>query len=199
MKSSGYFTPTSFSVSRVRIDNPRRGFRLKTRGWGTFRLRAEGHLRSGQLIQLSKMLILPYPEDDAQHASPDNSKQMTLFLSHSFQESRTAAHVRKQFQDASYVVLDPSQVEIGVSWNEALRKMISKSDAVVGIIGDDQPTPFMVAEIEESVASGKPTIVLAAKDGNFTGIPKSVHRIIGDQQGSGISEAIKTLSKLRPS
>ena len=95
----------TFPKSRVDMTNAATGFRLETKGWGAFRLRAQLHERNGKTRDLSKMLELPYPDEGSdpgaakrtspgdEHVAP-KSPPPYVFLSFASEDAAQAGAVR---------------------------------------------------------------------------------------------------------
>jgi hypothetical protein len=176
----------TFKQSRVTVTDRSSKFQLKTAGWGTFVLRADVVLANGEKRPLTHTLRLEYPpsstaggratpEDESKHARP-----LTVFLSYSTQDSRTAAKYRDSLQRAGFAVMDQTRLEAGSSWTDALRRMISQADAVVGLVGDDEISPWVSSELEAAVAEGKPAFALLSREASAVGIPSAVHTVQAD-------------------
>jgi TIR domain/YEATS family len=176
----------SFTPSRVVIKQRANKFRLETAGWGTFLLRAEVMLAGGEKRLLKHNLRLEYPADletsrpRRSTASPPASRPMTVYLSYSTQDSRVAAKLRGGLQSAGFEVLDQTQVGPGEPWSEALRRMITQSDTVVGLIGEDEISPWVSAELKAAAASSKPALVLLATDSSGVKLPGDVRTLAID-------------------
>jgi hypothetical protein len=161
-------------LSKVRLDK----FRLSTAGWGTFVLRAEVTLADGKKVQLKHNLRLEYPDSSESPrrsmASAPASRQPTVYLSYSAEDSRVAAKLRAGLEDAGVKILDQTRLEPGDPWDDSLRRMIAQSDGVVGLVSDDEVTPWVNAEIQTAAASAKPTFVLVTGSTSIAGLPKDV-------------------------
>lgn len=169
----------SFAQSRRTLkDRPSR-FRLDASGWGTFLLRAELHLKNGSTIALRRNLRLEYPEPSAaapskETALPEGFKPRSVFLSYSSMDARVAAQLRETLQQAGLQVLDQTKLGPGEPWRESLMGMISRSDAVVTLIGDAEVSPFVGSEMGFAVASAKPTLALLISDAGDLKLPAEV-------------------------
>jgi hypothetical protein len=101
-----------------------------------------------------------------------------VFLSYSGQDARIAARLRAELEKvAGLEVLDMTRVNVGEPLGDAVQRMISKSDAVVGIVGEDEVSPFVIDELGAGVASAKPAMVLLREGVAGTELPGSVERI----------------------
>ena len=58
-----WFLHPTFPTSRIVCTDRERRFLLETAGWGTFELRANVHLVTGEVVKLSHRLVLEYPPD----------------------------------------------------------------------------------------------------------------------------------------
>ncbi len=170
----------SFSQSRVTVEDRANAFRLTTAGWGTFMLRAEVVLLDGTKHSLRHYLKLEYPDREqpaaASQASP-SGRPPTVFLSYSTEDSRTAAKLRESFKNSGYEILDQTSIATGESWKESLRRMIAQSDAVVGLVGDDEISPLVSADLDVATSAGKAVLALMPSGTSAAGIPTGVHKV----------------------
>lgn len=173
----------SFSQSRVVARDRADGFRLETAGWGTFLLRAEVLRKDGEKHQLRHKLRLAYPEGTE---SPAPSRSLAgdgvhsprkVFLSYSTLDARAAARLRTGLEQAGLTVLDQSRLGAGEPWNEALQRMIAQSDAVVGLVGEDEVSPWVSAEMQTGMAAAKPTLALLGSGASRAGLPGNVRML----------------------
>lgn len=199
----------SFKRSRIISTVRETGFRLETAGWGTFRLRAEVVTRNGNTVNLAHNLQLEYPETDAYSKDANiikNKNQKVenptkIFLSYSGEDSRDAAKLRTKLQEAGMEVLDASQVGAGQSLTESIRQMLARSDAVIGLVGESDPSPWVIDEMKVAEAADKPSVILAPMGrSNFTGVdlPRGIQRYEIDLRSfeqSAISEIISKLEQ----
>jgi hypothetical protein len=170
----------SFKRTRTTIQDRSTQFRLETAGWGTFLLRAEVALEDGEKRLLSHNLRLESPESAPAMAparAARASRPLTLFLSYSTQDSKAAAKLREGFKKVGFDVFDQTCIDAGEPWGEALRRMISQSDAVVGLVVEDEISPWVSAEIEAAAASEKPAFVLQAPGTSSAGIPSNARTL----------------------
>jgi hypothetical protein len=176
----------SFSLSRVIAKQRSDKFRLQTAGWGIFLLRAEVVLGDGEKRLLKHNLRLEYPEDSETRAprrstvSSPASQPMTVYLSYSTQDSRVAAKLRDGLQSAGFEVLDQTRLDPGEPGSEALRRMIAHADTVVGLIGEDDISPLVSAELKAAAASAKPVLVLFGADASDVKLPGDVRTLTID-------------------
>jgi hypothetical protein len=187
-------------VARQRSDN----FRLKTAGWGTFLLRAEVVLADGEKRLLKHNLRLEYPEP-SETKPPRRSTESapvrwpsTVYLSYSAQDSRVAAKLRAGLEDAGLKVLDQTRLGAGEPWSEALQRMMAQSDAVVGLVCEDEISPWVSAEIQAAVASAKPALVLVAVGVSTAGLPSDVRKLqvdVNRLDPMAIAELLRSLKR----
>jgi len=164
-------------VSRARADK----FRLKTAGWGIFLLRAEVILADGTKLPLKHNLRLEYREESGKEPPfPSTMGAPTIYLSYSTEDSRAAAKLRTGLENAGLKVFDQSRLGPGDPWNDTLRRMIAQSDAVVGLAGEEEISPWVGAEIEAAVASSKPAWLLIAEGASTGGLPSNVRTLTVD-------------------
>jgi hypothetical protein len=183
----------SLVVAKQRSDK----FRLKTAGWGTFLLKAEVVLDDGKKLPLKHNLRLEYP-DSSQKKSLSGSaipRRPTIFLSYSTQDSRVASRLRAGLEKAGLKVLDQTQIGGGESWDEALTRMIAKADAVVGLVCEDEVSPWVSQEIGAAVASAKNVLLLVAAGASISSL-KDIRRLEIDLKRldpAAIAEQLRSL------
>jgi hypothetical protein len=176
----------SFKEARVVARAKSNKFRLQTAGWGTFLLRAEVVLKDGEKRLLRHNLQLEYPETSEARppqrptAAAKPSGSQTVYLSYSTQDSRVAAKLRAGLQSAGLEVLDQTRLSPGEPWSEALSRMMVKSDAVLGLVCEDEISPWVSGEIKAAVASSKPALVLLASGASSAGLPSDVRTLAVD-------------------
>lgn len=183
----------TFAKQRIPTKDRSTNFGLESAGWGTFVLRAEVTLKNRETHQLRHNLKLEYPEELAQPrqrarsrassptaetaktASPEStSRAPWVYLSYSSVDARAASRLREGLTRAGVQVLDQTQVATGMPPAEALQNMIATSDAVIGLIGDDQVSPFVTSEIDFAIASAKPTLALVSTDAGSVKLPSEI-------------------------
>lgn len=205
----------SFKRTRISAADRSTGFMLKASGWGTFRLRAEVVLKSGESRALSKTLKLEYPDDHAPVATrglaagtgqPVGNNvgdavapPRTVFLSYSGEDSRAASRLRNKLEDAGISVLDASRLKPGESWAEALRLMMAKSDLVIGLVTESEASPFVLDELQAAVAADMPAVALVPFGSAGAGLPASIQRLEFDPSRSETSELLTLIRNPLPS
>jgi len=173
----------TFNQSRVRVTDHSSKFQLRTAGWGTFLLRAEVVLKDDEKQLLKHNLRLEYPKPltsppaDGPSGVPTPVRPLTVFLSYSAQDSRDASKLRQSLRKAGLDVLDQTRIDPGELLSDALKRMISQADAVVGLIGDDEISPWVSQELETAVGQDKPAFVLLSPQANAIAVPSGVRRI----------------------
>lgn len=176
----------SFKRTRVVAKHKSDNFRLNTAGWGTFLLRAEVVLKDGEKRLLTHNVRLEYPEPSETNpprrstAAAKTGKSPTIYLSYSTQDSRVAGKLRGGLESAGLAVLDQTQVSPGEPWSEALHRMMVQSDAVLGLVCEDEISPWVSGEIKAAVASSKPALVLLASGASNAGLPSDVRTLAVD-------------------
>jgi TIR domain len=88
-----------------------------------------------------------------------------------------AAKLRAGLESAGLQVLDQTRLGEGEPWSDALRRMVTQSDAIVGLVGEDEISPWVSAEIKAAVASSKPALVLLANGASSAGLPGDVRTL----------------------
>jgi TIR domain/YEATS family len=170
----------SFKQSRVVKRQRPDKFRLETAGWGTFLLRAELSLPDGEKLTLKHNLRLEYPESSEAAASEKVRRAPTIYLSYSTQDVREAEKVRARFMTAGLQVFDQTQLRPGDPWNEALGRMMAQSDAAVGLVCEDEISPWVSSEIKAALAASKPTLVLLGPSASNVKLPSDVKTLTFD-------------------
>jgi hypothetical protein len=189
----------SFTPSRIVAKRRSDKFRLQTAGWGIFMLKAEVVLAGGEKRVLKHSLRLEYPENSETSnprrstVSPPASRPTTVYLSYSTEDSRVAAKLRGGLQSAGFEVLDQTRLDPGEPWNEALRRMITQADAVVGLIGEDGISPLVSADVNAAVASSKSALVLLAASASSVGLPKDVRTLPIDMKHPDVTAIAELL------
>ncbi|MBQ0961729.1 TIR domain-containing protein [Ideonella sp. 4Y11] len=167
----------SFAKPRITVKTRDNGFRLDASGWGTFLLRAELSLQGGRTQALRHNLRLEYPDEEAapmRSASAPRPRAASVFLSYSSIDARAAARLRDGLTQAGVQVLDQTGVTPGEPWQEALANMIARADAVVTLVGDDDMSPWVSAEMSHALASDKPTLALFNERAATPRLPEGV-------------------------
>jgi len=147
----------TFPKPRVTSRARRTGFRLSSAGWGTV------HLKDGNTEELRHILRLEYPDDstDGEAAPAERSKPLKVFLSYGSEDARRAAGLKRELEDRGVSVLDASSIsEASVPVEAAVRRSIRNSDAVVGVIGEDTASPFLIDELEFARKAGRQVMML---------------------------------------
>ena len=171
----------TFEPSRVKSSVRADKFRLNTAGWGTFLLRAELKLKSGEKRVLKRQLRLETGDESAAPVtraaqSPSKERKPVIFLSYSAEDSRKAARLRDGFTSEGFEVLDQTSIAPGEPLKESLQKMIIRSDAVIGIV-EDEISPWVRAELEAATHSEKPVLAVLTPHSSSIGIPDSAQRV----------------------
>ncbi len=156
--------PQPHKVSKERSEN----FRIRTAGWGVFTLRAEVLTIGNETVVLKHPLRLEYPEDGLSAASKrqehrlvDTGKSRTVFLSYSARDAQVASRLRADLMNAGLNVLDQTRIEHGLPINQAIDQMIAQSDTVIGLVSDDEMSPWVTAELEAAERAAKPILPVA--------------------------------------
>jgi TIR domain/YEATS family len=169
----------SFSPSVVECADRTTRFALSGTAWGSFEMRARVLMRSGRSMQLEHELELFYPAQAEAPASgppssvtataPQNApppaatpRQRKLFLSYGTEDRARAAEVRRCAESLGVQVLDPRQMEAGLPWQRATAQLLRESDAVVGLLTSDFPSPWLADEMTQAVKLRKPLLLLCA-------------------------------------
>src|SRR5665213_2513390 len=173
----------SFKTTRVVVKDRSSRFRLDSGGWGTFLLRAQITMRDGQKKTIQRYLRLEYP-DDADPGALEKlehpeipAKPFKVFLSYGQQDARMAKKLRDGLASEGIDVLDQSRIEPDAPLNDSVRRMISKADAVVGLFGEDDVSPFVISELKFAAASAKPSFVLLPEGKGSGEVPDKAKKV----------------------
>jgi hypothetical protein len=79
--------------------------------------------------------------------------------------------------EADLEVMDQTRLGAEERWGDALKRMISQADAVVGLVGDDEISPWASAELEAAVAADKPAFALLLPQASTIGMPSVVRTV----------------------
>ncbi len=212
----------TFKVQRITSTDRAQAFRLETSGWGTFLLRADVVLENGELVHLRHNLRLEYPEKQEKGAqllgtsadgtavaagprgagAPSRSEKkdtsarpLTVYLSYGAQDARLAGKVKGYLEKSGVHWLDSTSVKTGAPVNETIERLISSADAVVGIVGDDDVSPWVISELKTGIASGKRSFTLLPSGTSSEGLPSSVEarHIVKNDAASLATELISGL------
>ena len=91
-------------------------------------------------------------------------------------------------------VYDQTRIDPGSPWDEAVRRMILQADAVVGIVGDAEISPFVNDELRAAAAAVKPSVVLVSRENNGAGLPENIQLLkvdMGNLEIQKIAELLK--------
>jgi hypothetical protein len=167
----------SFKRTRIATNDRNNKFRLRSAGWGTFQLKAEVLLADGDTLLLKRSLKLEYPEGSghSQDFIPSKERPPTVYLSYSTEDSRVVAKLRTGLESAGLKVLDQTRVVAGEPYSEALRRMITESDGIIGFVSEGDVSPWVSAEIKTAASYAKPTLVLFAEGASTAGLPNDIH------------------------
>jgi hypothetical protein len=166
----------TFKVSRVTKRSKDNKFRLEASGWGMFLIRAELILKSEDRINLSRMLKLTIPDDqeEIQSISTNPVKTMankkptgnapTIFLSYSSEDESQAHEIRQTIESLGARVLDARSISAGLPLSAAITKLIRESDAVIGVIGSEYPSPYVIDEMKKATIQDKPVVTLLTEN-----------------------------------
>jgi hypothetical protein len=203
VKEVAWILHPSFKQIRVVATNRSDNFRLETAGWGTFLLRAEVVQTDGEKRLLKRSLRLEYPEDSETEpplrstAATTGSPPRTVYLSYSTQDSRVAAKLRAGLQSAGLTVLDQTRLGAGEPWSETLQRMMAQSAAIVGLVCEDEISPWVSAEIQVAVGMAKPALVVVPAGVSIAGLPREARILQGDVNrldAAAIAEQLRSLN-----
>ena len=90
-------------------------------------------------------------------------------------------------------VLDQTQVAPGEVFNTRVHEMIRAADAVVGYVGSDGVSPFVLDELTEAIGNDKPAVAFVSSPSNGPELPQGVHRFYDSPNRSGADALIEEL------
>lgn len=212
-----WFLHPSFSPSVVVSRDRSTGFRLETSGWGTFTLRAEVHCVDGTAQTLRQPLRLFYPDEaaaaKARSGTPSTSGATVaeveklagaaveqgvrkVFLSYAASDRPGALAVRRALETLGLTVVDDSAISADQPFELATLNLLTGADATVAYLSSELPSAFVAQEINASVKSGKPTLVVTAEElGSIAGVPSEVPVLrLDSSDAGGIAAAITRLA-----
>ena len=157
VKSVTYFLhPTFVNPERIVTDRAN-GFRLNSSGWGEFTIRADIHLRNGQMLQRTHNLVLAYPrrpslrdavssigEKPPTKEVPGNQgtrrsdpkDRPIVFVSNSAIDQPIAAAIGEALEARGIRCVSDSALNPDVPVQASLSRVIRSSDAVVAVVSD---------------------------------------------------------------
>jgi hypothetical protein len=162
-------------------------------------------LADGGKQVLKHNLRLEYPETSETRlqrsgAVAPASRSPTIYLSYGTQDARVAAKLRAGLENAGFQVLDQTRLDVGALWTEELRRMMEQCDAVVALVGDDDISPFVAADIKAALASSRPTLVLRPAGSSRAELPSDVRVLPIDMTQpdlSGVVSCLRSFQTLR--
>ena len=133
-----YFLHPTFK-KQVRFSSSRHSkFKIKSSGWGEFKIRADVRKKSGVSEELSHWLRL---QDDFFGADrPANVKRAlgsdaprSVFLSYAASDADLAESMKKALESEGVHVKTGNELPLGVPWEAAIREEIRKADVTVAV------------------------------------------------------------------
>jgi len=140
----------SFSPPEVRVSTRKNGFRLKSSGWGEFKIQADVHLSNGDKVSLrhwlrfdqtaprksrSKSVTLEMAPPSTTKVAP---RQPTVFLSYTSGDARLAGVLTEKLKrEHDFNVFVDVDIPPGEDLNKWVYEKISESDAVVVLLPTD--------------------------------------------------------------
>lgn len=161
----------SFSPPRIESRSKKTGFRVDTSGWGTFLLKAELHKKQGSPKVISRMLELTYPDESEAASSSDAPVELSeqapadratpyVYMSYSSEDAAPASRAREALTHLGMQVRDAGEINPGLPFDAAVRKMIRECAGVVAVVGSDYASPYVISEMKLAKADEKPALAL---------------------------------------
>ena len=116
-------------------------------------------------------------------------------LFRSGQDARAASKLRESLKAAGIDVFDQTRLKPGEPWNETVQRMIAQSDGVIGLVGTDDVSPFVMNELGVAAQSSKPSVVLVSKGSAAHALPPEIPRLQFDSNKPNVSGIVEFLKK----
>jgi hypothetical protein len=158
VESVTYFLHPTFPEPLQVRTNREDAFRLRSSGWGEFKIRAKLSRRDGRHEELTHDLKLEGCEE-SRPVLP------TIFVTSSMADARAAKEIRQSLQkEMSFV--DPSQLELERDVPCSLDTLVEGSDALVAVVSEGV-SPWQVQEIRLARKHGVPVIPVLLGEASF--------------------------------
>jgi hypothetical protein len=122
--------------------------------------------------------------------SPRHRSGSKVFLSYGSEDAELVVPLRQALIQDGAQVLDVNQVAAGASWQDEVNRLIARSDMVVGVVGHDYVSPFVVAELGRARGGEKQVCVVTNKGEEPFGLPADVARIPIDMSNADFGEVV---------
>jgi TIR domain/YEATS family len=153
-----YTLHPSFSQPIRVVSDRASKFRLASRGWGEFQLRARANIRAGGSVQLTHWLRLESDRTTPQQGmTVDIPSQANVFVSARVADEPFAEDLRQALQGQGFRTLGSSGVSVGSSWTDSLDKAVRDSNGLVMLV-TGRITPWMEEEARLFTKQGKPVV-----------------------------------------
>ena len=143
-----YLLHSTFKNRLRKITDPSEGFRLKSAGWGEFRVEITIVKKTGEMLQLAHWLSLR--DDNANviaRGAPPEIEQKKIYISYSRMDERKAQLLESMLIDLGMEVASGSDIKPGIPIDEYIEESIKEADAVI-TIHTDQQNDWQKTEIE---------------------------------------------------
>ena len=100
-----------------------------------------------------------------------------VFLSYGSEDAALVEPLRHALTQDGLQVLDVSAIADGASWQDEVNRLIARSDMVIGVVGHDYASPFVVAELGRARGGDKPVCVVTSLGEQPFGLPTDIARI----------------------
>jgi putative ABC transport system ATP-binding protein len=217
----------SFRQTRIVSTERASAFRLDSAGWDTFLLRAEISVDSTGSLTLEHDLVLTEPgQASGATSSADRGAErsdapaeavyppLMVFLSFGGADARVAGSLRRSLEETGLRCTYATAVETGCSKSVSVERLITRCNAVVAVVGDDEVSPFVLGELELALVASKPAIALVAEGASPAGLHTGVDQLRFSASGyqvephvvnslvgwvRAISREVRSHSSIRPS
>ena len=150
-----YLLHPTFPNRLRKSDDHTSNFRIKSKGWGEFRIDISITKISGEVIKLWHWLSLSNDKTEVvSRGGPEEEEEETkpkkVYISYSKIDTRTAQLVESMLTDLGMQVASGSDIKPGVPITDYIKKSIDDADAIVtinpGIENDWQKLEIKIAE-----------------------------------------------------
>jgi len=148
IESVTYLLHSTFKNRVHEFTDPSTNFKIKSSGWGEFRVEITIKKKSGESLQLAHWLALGDDDMDVvERGVPEPEVQKKVYISYSKIDTRKAQVLEAMLTDLGMEVASGSDIEPGRPIQEYIEESISEADAVI-TIKSDQENDWQKAELE---------------------------------------------------
>jgi YEATS family len=167
----------SFSSPIVISNTRENGFKLETRGWGTFELEAIVHLKTKVELKLTHELELFYPENTKEPTESDpkstdssikeNTSKKSLFMSYYSNSFKQLIPLIEKLRQKDFEILSGAiSVSPGAPFETMVTEAISNAGCHIVYLYELELNRWLSIELSVSLQLKKPILVVC--EGNFS-------------------------------